>query len=203
MAITTVTSLPKLTALSEFDLIQLLGEGGMGKAFLAKRKRGGQVVVVKLMHANLLKDAKARQRFQQETDLMRRFRHPYAVGFEGASPTGVEPPYIVMEYVRGVTLDDHLHNHGRLTPLRAGKLLAKLCLFLQVAHDSGLLHRDITPVNIMVVDADTPRESIKVMDFGLARQIGFYIPTGQIDRASSSIDGGTPDFICPEQIQGR
>jgi eukaryotic-like serine/threonine-protein kinase len=78
-----------------------------------------------------------------------------------------------------------------------------LCLFLQAAHDNGLLHRDLTPANIMVVNADSPRETIKVMDFGLARRIGFYIPSGQLNSQSSAIDGGTPDYICPEQIEGR
>src|SRR5262245_47010224 len=114
MAATTIPALPRIPALHEFHLLQLLGEGGMGKVFLATRKGTPQLVVVKLMHAHLLKDAKARQRFQQETDLMRRFRHPYAVGFEGASAAGVEPPYIVMEYVDGITLDDYLHEQGRL-----------------------------------------------------------------------------------------
>lgn len=133
---------------------------------------------------------------------MRRFRHPNAVAFLHASPADVEPPFIVMEYVQGITLDDLMQRHERLTPVRAGTILAQLCLFLQVAHDNGLLHRDLTPANIMVVLEGTPRETIKVMDFGLARQIGFYIPTGQLHANSSSIDGGTPDYICPEQIHG-
>ena len=109
-----------------------------------------------------------------------------------------------MEYVAdGITLFELAQQQERMTPLRVGRLLAPLCLFLQAAHDSGLLHRDLSPANIMVVDADTEREDIKVMDFGLARRIGFYIPSGQLDSASSAIDGGTPDYICPEQIQGR
>jgi serine/threonine-protein kinase len=198
----TVT-LPKLPGLTDYELIRLLGEGGMGKAFLARCKHSGDTVVVKTIHEHLLKDAKTRTRFHQETDLMRRFRHPNAVGFIEASAPSIEPPYIVMEYVRGITLDDLMQQHDRLPPLRAGKILAQLCLFLQTAHDKGLLHRDLTPPNIMIVDEGTPHESIKVMDFGLARRIGFYIPTGQLDRASSGIDGGTPDYICPEQIEGR
>jgi serine/threonine-protein kinase len=84
-----------------------------------------------------------------------------------------------------------------------GRLAAQLCLFLQAAHDNGLLHRDLTPANIMVVHADSPDETIKVMDFGLARRIGFYIPSGQLNRQSSVIDGGTPDYICPEQLEAR
>lgn len=200
---TATMPLPRLAGLQDHVLILLLGEGGMGKVYLARHKPSGEKVVVKVIHEHLLSDPKTRQRFQQETDLMRRFRHPNAVGFRHASPPGVEPPFIVMEFVNGITLDELMQKHGKLSPLRAGKLLAPLCLFLQTAHDNGLLHRDLTPANLMIVNADTPRETIKVMDFGLARGIGFYIPTGQLDHGSSAIDGGTPDFICPEQIAGR
>jgi serine/threonine-protein kinase len=200
---TTTTSLPTINGLREHDLIRLLGEGGMGKVFLARHKRTGEMVVVKTMHEHLVGEPKTRQRFQQEIDLMRRFRHPNAVAFLHASPPQVEPPFLIMEYVRGFTLDALMKEHGRLPPLRVGRLLAPLCLFLQTAHEHGLLHRDLTPANIMIAEPDTQRETIKVMDFGLARRIGFYIPSGQLDSASSAIDGGTPDYICPEQILGR
>ena len=199
----TTTAPRSLPGLHDYDIQQLLGEGGMGKAYLARHRRSGETVVVKTIHEHLLGDGKTRQRFHQEADLMRRFRHPNAVGFIQESPANIEPPFIVMEYVRGITLEDLMQKHDRLTPLRAGKLLAPLCLFLQTAHDNGLLHRDLTPANIIIVDENTPRETIKVMDFGLARRIGFYIPSGQLNSQSSAIDGGTPDFICPEQIEGR
>src|SRR6185295_263883 len=102
-----------------------------------------------------------------------------------------------------ITLEELMQKHDRLTPLRAGKILAPLCLFLQAAHDNGLLHRDLTPANIMVIEPNTAHEDIKVMDFGLARRIGFYIPAGQLQSDGWAIDGGTPDYICPEQILGR
>src|SRR6185503_4358788 len=100
----TATTLPKLPGLNGFDLIRLLGEGGMGKVFLARCKRTGNTVVVKTIHEYLLSDLKTRQRFEQETDLMRRFQHPNAVTFIQSSPPSVEPPFIVMEFVRGMTL---------------------------------------------------------------------------------------------------
>jgi serine/threonine-protein kinase len=199
----TTTTLPKLPGLHDCDLIKLLGEGGMGKVYLARDRRTDETVVVKTIHAHLLHEAKTRQRFHQETDLMRRFSHPNAVAFLRASPPSVEPPFIIMEYVRGITLDDLMKTYERLPPLRVGKLLAQLCLFLHTAHANGLLHRDLTPANIMIVNEGTPHETIKVMDFGLARRIGFYIPSGQLDSLSSTIDGGTPDYICPEQIEGK
>ena len=122
----TMTTLPKLPGLKDYDLVKLLGEGGMGKVYLARSKRTGETVVVKTVHEHLLGDAKTRQRFHQETDLMRRFRHPNAVAFIEASPANVEPPFIVMEFVRGITLDDLMQKHDRLQPLRVGKLLAPL-----------------------------------------------------------------------------
>ncbi len=200
---TATIPLPRLAGLHDYALTLLLGEGGMGKVYLARHKPTGETVVIKTMHDHLRNDPKTRLRFQQETDLMLRFRHPNAVEFRHASPPGIEPPFIVMEYVNGITVPELLDKHGRLTPLRVGKVLSPLTPFLQTAHDNSLLHRDLTPANLMIVDVDTPRETLKVMDFGLARGIGFYIPTGQLDSGSSAIDGGTPDFICPEQIEGR
>src|SRR5207253_1886585 len=136
-----------LPGLHDYDILKQLGAGGMGKVFLARHKRSGDSVVVKTIHEHLLGETKTRQRFHQEADLMRRFRHPNAVGFIQESPPAVEPPFIVMEYVRGITLDDLMQQHDRLTPMRVGKLMAPLCLFLQAAHDNGLLHRDLTPAN--------------------------------------------------------
>ncbi len=196
-------ALPKIPGLHEYELTRLLGEGGMGKVYLARSLRSGAMVVVKTIHEHLLSETKTRQRFQQEADLMRRFRHPNAVTFHQSSPPNVEPPFIVMEYVRGITLDQLMQKHERLSPFRVGQLLAPLCLFLQSAHDNGLLHRDLTPANLMIVNEGLPSETVKVMDFGLARRIGFYIPSGQLDSGSNAIDGGTPDYICPEQIEGK
>lgn len=199
----TVTPLPKIAGLHEYVLMRQLGEGGMGKVYLARSRRTGEFAVVKTIHEHLLREPKTVQRFQLETDLMRRFSHPNAVTFFEASPQNVRQPFIVMEFVRGITVDQLMQQHDRLTPLRAGKILGPLCLFLQTAHDNGLLHRDLTPANIMIVNEGLSNETIKVMDFGLARRIGFYIPSGQLDSLSSAIDGGTPDYICPEQIEGR
>ncbi len=200
---TALASLPKIRGLNDYDLDKQIGEGGMGKVYLAHHRVTRETVVVKVVHDHLLHETKTLQRFQQETDLMRRFRHPNAVRFIAASDDTARQPFIVMEYVRGITLDQLMQKHGRLPALRVGKLMAPLCLFLQTAHDNGLLHRDLTPANIMIVNEATPRETVKVMDFGLARRIGFYIPSGQLNNDSSAIDGGTPDYICPEQVQGR
>jgi serine/threonine-protein kinase len=106
-----------------------------------------------------------------------------------------------MEYIRGINLEVLLQKNGRFTPARVGRLISQLCEVLQAAHDQALIHRDLKPANLMVVDHDSPREKIKVMDFGLAKLVD---ATAAADYHSSSADFavGTPGYICPEQVKG-
>jgi serine/threonine-protein kinase len=108
-----------------------------------------------------------------------------------------------MEFIRGVTLDTLLlHNNGRFSPARAGRLLGQLCEVLHSAHAEGIIHRDLKPANLMVVDPDTPFEKIKVMDFGLAKLIAAPAAT-PANASGGDFAVGTPTYICPEQIRGE
>src|SRR5205085_4142838 len=115
-------------------------------------------------------------------------------------------PCIIMEYIRGVTLDTLLHRNGRLNPARVSRLLGQLCEALQAAHSEGIVHRDLKPANLMVVDPDTPYEKIKVMDFGLAKLIDHANGIGMMYRATETgldFAVGTPGYISPEQVRGE
>ena len=104
---------------------------------------------------------------------MARFQHPYAVTLYDASLNDPQGPCIVMEYIRGVTLDTLLHTQRPARRPRASAgCCGQLCEVLQAAHTEGIIHRDLKPANLMVVDPDTPYELIKVMDFGLAKLLG-------------------------------
>jgi eukaryotic-like serine/threonine-protein kinase len=188
--------------LGRYETIRLLGEGGMGRVYLADQTDLGRQVVVKVMHDHIAADPKFCERFQRETLLMARFQHPFAVTLYDASLNDPQGPCIVMEYVRGVTLDALLQRNTRLTPVRVGRLLGQLCEVLQAAHTEGIIHRDLKPANLMVVDPDTPYEHIKVMDFGLAKLLGSF------DGQGANITGtefaiGTPGYMCPEQAKGE
>lgn len=189
--------------LGRYETVRLLGEGGMGKVYLAQQTDLGRQVVVKVMHEHIAADALFRERFQRETLLMARFQHPYVVALYDASLNDPQGPCIVMEYIRGVTLEDlRIRNH-RLSPSRVGRLLGQLCEALQAAHSEGIIHRDLKPTNLMVVDPDTPYEKIKVMDFGLAKLLDQ--PRLNLERMpETSVDFavGTPGYICPEQVRG-
>ena len=195
------------TFLGRYETIKLLGEGGMGRVYLAKQTDLGRQVVVKVMHEHVASDIKFRERFQRETLLMARFQHPYVVTLYDASLDGdSHGPCIVMEYVRGISLDTLMHRNGRLTPARVGRLLMQLCEALFAAHQEGIVHRDLKPANLMVVDPDTPYEKIKVMDFGLAKLIDDTGGMGMmIHQTNTGVDFavGTPGYISPEQVRGE
>src|SRR5437667_8316914 len=189
--------------LGRYEAIRLLGEGGMGRVYLARQLDLGRQVVVKVMHDHIAADPKFCERFQRETLLMARFQHPYAVALYDASLNDPQGPCIVMEYIRGITLDTLVQRNGRLSPARVGRMLGQLCEALYAAHSEGIIHRDLKPANLMVVDPDTPYEKIKVMDFGLAKLIDNGKDIGMLHhQVNTGLDFavGTPGYISPEQV---
>ncbi|MGF1579324.1 MAG: serine/threonine protein kinase [Gemmataceae bacterium] len=189
--------------LGKYQAIRLLGEGGMGRVFLGQHLEDGSDVVIKLMHDHIAQNPRFRQGFQREMRLMMRFRHPYSVSLYDASVDDATP-CIVMEYVPGVTLHELVTKYARLNPEWVGHLLGQLCEVLYAAHGFGIVHRDLTPANVMVMDPGTAQEMVKVMDFGLARMgVGPYIPLEKLTGDGSSIGGGTPDYVPPEQVRGE
>jgi eukaryotic-like serine/threonine-protein kinase len=189
--------------LGRYETRRLLGEGGMGKVYLARQLDLGRDVVVKVMHETIAADAKFRDRFQRETLLMARFQHPGAVTLYDASLDDPLGPCIVMEYVKGTNLEALLAKNGRMTAPRVGRIICELCEVLQAAHDEGIIHRDLKPANLMVVDPDTPRERIKVMDFGLAKLVEGEPHTRKVTDTNVDFAVGTPGYICPEQVRGE
>jgi eukaryotic-like serine/threonine-protein kinase len=187
--------------MGRYETVRLLGEGGMGRVYLARQLDLGRQVVVKVMHDHIAADPKFCERFTRETLLMARFQHPYAITLYDASLNDPQGPCIIMEYIRGVSLDEVLQRNGRLTPARVGRLLYQLCEVLQAAHALGIIHRDLKPSNLMIVDADTPYELLKVMDFGLAKML---TPDqfAKITQTQTEFAVGTPGYMCPEQARG-
>lgn len=191
------------TFLNRYEVTRLIGEGGMGRVYLARQIDLNRQVVVKVMSEAVASDPKFRLRFERETRLMAKFQHPYVVTLYDASLEDPLGPCIVMEYIRGVNLEFLLTKNRRFAAARVGRILGQLCEALQAAHDVGIIHRDLKPSNVMIVDPDSPRERIKVMDFGLAKDI---TPNTEIARVTVTNDEfavGTPGYICPEQVRGE
>ncbi len=176
----------------------------MARVFLARDGRTGAEVVVKRLREERAQDPVFRRLFRAELRVMKQFRHPYAVALLDDSGVDAEVPYFVLEHVPGISLDALVEREGRLGVQRSGALLGRLCVVLQAAHDQAVLHRDLTAANVMVVGVGTPAESLKVMDFGLARLgDGLYIEAEKLQTDSSRLGGGTPDYVCPELVRGE
>lgn len=189
--------------LQTYQVRRLLGTGGMGQIFLGENIHTRKPVAIKVMHPHLAQDRLARRRFSSERELLEKFRHPYAVALLDADTECSDPPFLVQEYVEGLTLELQV-THGRLSLDRTTRITGQLCQLLHAMHGKGILHRDISAANVMVVSPGAPGEHIKVMDFGLASlgaSAGVYLALDKLAGSENSIGGGTPDYLCPEQIR--
>src|SRR5262249_43223505 len=156
-------------------------------------------VAVKVLHAHLLSSNSMVRRFQIEGISGCRVRHPNAVVVldSGTTETGV--PYLVMEYLEGITRDAELVAHGVLPFRRARAIICQVCDVLIAAHGVGIVHRDIKPANIHLSRTEHG-EQVKVLDFGLAKLLEGEA-AGQVSSGENLI--GTPQFMAPERLVGK
>ncbi len=190
--------------LGKYKVARQIDEGGMSKIYLARQLDQPREVVVKMLKDALRSQVKAVEHFRREIYLMSRLDHPHIVGVFDSSTRDLRGPILVMEYLKGTDLNLLMQKGGRLTPERAGRVLVQLCSALQYIHDSGILHRDLKPGNVMVLEAGTPEESVKLMDFGLAKMKGMmYISPEEIGDVNACAASGTPEYISPEMVRGN
>ncbi|HVS39539.1 MAG TPA: serine/threonine-protein kinase [Gemmataceae bacterium] len=190
--------------LGKYKTVRQLDEGGMSRIYLARQTKPDREVVVKVLKETHLAQSTVREHFRREIHITSRFQHPYAVAFIDADPRAADGPILVLEYLRGVDLHTLLHREKRFTPERIGRLLAQLCSVLQVAHDAGIVHRDIKPGNLMILYPGTQVEQLKLMDFGLAKMSSLlYISPDELVDFTLPPAAGTPEYIAPEQVRGN
>ncbi len=180
-----------------YELGDILGFGGMSEVHLARDVRLHRDVAVKVLRADLARDPSFYLRFRREAQNAAALNHPsiVAVYDTGEAETPAGPlPYIVMEYVDGVTLRDIVHTDGPLPPRRAIEIIADACQALNFSHQNGIIHRDVKPANIMI----STTNAVKVMDFGIARAIA---DSGNSVTQTAAVIG-TAQYLSPEQARG-
>lgn len=180
-----------------YELGEILGFGGMSEVHLARDLRLHRDVAVKVLRADLARDPSFYLRFRREAQNAAALNHPaiVAVYDTGEAETPAGPlPYIVMEYVDGVTLRDIVHTEGPMTPKRAIEVIADACQALNFSHQNGIIHRDVKPANIMI----SATNAVKVMDFGIARAIA---DSGNSVTQTAAVIG-TAQYLSPEQARG-
>jgi serine/threonine protein kinase len=191
------------TFLGQYETVRPLGEGNMGKVYLARRKSDGGPVVVKVMHDHLASDPKFRELFEREMQFMARLKHPNIIELLDASVRDPQGLCIVMEYADGIDVEHLLKKNRRFPVERVGRWLGQLSGALAAAHAHGVIHRDLKPANMMLVDPGTVQERIKVMDFGLAKLSGsVHISLDKLKGEGGTIATGTAEYMAPEQVRG-
>ena len=175
---------------NRYELLELIGSGGMAVVYKAMCHRLNRYVAVKIMRPELAKNEKFRRRFQTESQAIAKLSHPNIVGVYDVSRTD-HVEYIVMELVDGVTLKQYLQEHGPLDAAQAVDFSLQIARALSHAHGKGIVHRDIKPQNILVVENGV----IKVADFGIAN-LQSEVP----DVENEAI--GSVHYISPEQARG-
>ncbi len=181
-----------------YELGDILGFGGMSEVHLARDLRLHRDVAVKVLRADLARDPSFYLRFRREAQNAAALQHQsiVAVYDTGEADTPAGPlPYIVMEFVDGVTLRDIVHSEGPLPPRRAIEIIADACQALNFSHQNGIIHRDVKPANIMI----SATNAVKVMDFGIARAIA---DTGNSVTQTAAVIG-TAQYLSPEQARGE
>ena len=185
---------PGRVVLNRFEISGVLGSGGAGIVYKALDRELGEVVALKTMRPDAIDgEPNALERFRSEIRLARRISHrnvvrTYDIGEAG----GVH--FISMEYVTGTSLRDLIDREGRLPVPATFSIARQLCRALEVAHEEGIVHRDIKPQNLLL----QPDGTLKVMDFGIARHVRRNTALTEVGMVV-----GTPDYMAPEQLMGE
>ncbi|HYB93633.1 MAG TPA: serine/threonine-protein kinase, partial [Vicinamibacterales bacterium] len=198
--------LPSGTRLGPYEVLGLIGEGGMGQVYRAADTRLDRSVAIKVLPAALADDAVRRERFEREARSISRLEHPnicplYDIGELPASAGG--GMFLVMQFLEGETLAQRL-TRGALSIKESLDVGVQIAEALAVAHRAGIVHRDLKPGNVMLT-----RAGARLLDFGLARPVASAAggaETAAGDRTALTTQGtllGTLHYMAPEQLDGR
>ena len=183
-----------LARLHGYEVQKKLGQGGMGTVFLARQVKLDRPVAIKMLPESRIEDQKALARFEREMKAVGRLNHPHIVQAYDAGEAE-QVPYLVMEYVDGLSLADLIQRLGPLPLPEACELIRQAASGLQCAHENGLVHRDVKPSNLML----TRRGQVNVLDLGLARYCEEAVAGAEMTYDGDTM--GTPDYMAPEQAK--
>lgn len=183
-----------------YEILDVIGDGAMGRVYLAKHQLMKRQVAVKMMHPQLISGKAALKRFQKEAELASALNHPNILSVYDFGVTDDSNPYLVMDFLKGRELLDVLREEKHLPVKKAFHIFKQVCTGLAHAHEKGVVHRDLKPSNIMLITLDHDDSFVKILDFGIAKQLN---PS---ESAASNLTRtgevfGTPHYMSPEQCR--
>ena len=178
----------------QLEILELLGQGGMGAVYKARQKQLDRLVALKILPPQVGQDPAFAERFTREARSLAKLGHSHVVTVHDFGETEAGLYYFIMEFVDGTDLRRVIQT-GNLSPSEALAIVPQICEALQYAHDEGVVHRDIKPENILL----DKKGRVKIADFGLAKLLGRPATTYTLTRAGHRM--GTPHYMAPEQIE--
>lgn len=182
---------------NSFKVISFIGAGGMSNVYKCEDLSLGRIVAVKTLQAE--HSADTLRRFQTEGKAIAKLEHPNILKLHGLQVTPEGLPILVMEFVPGSTLDTLLSEKGAIPTQRSLRIAAQIGEALKAAEKEGVIHRDLKPSNIMIVNPGAGNESVKILDFGIAKIQG----ESQANATRTGEVFGTPQYMSPEQVTGK
>jgi len=187
---------------ARYEIVEHLGDGGMGSVFKARELGLERLVAVKMLHPSLIGDKEHRERFKREGAVLSKLEHPHLLQCFRFGVWNGMFPYIAMEYIHGNSLSSLIAENGRLDPARLIALGKQICSAMEHAHQHKIVHRDLKSANIMVLKDASGKDSVKVLDFGLAKVVQ------DSGRASQHLTNtgdliGSVYYMSPEQCLGK
>ena len=188
----------------QFQILQKIGTGGMGSVYKASQPEMNRMVAIKILHPKLAGRKDLVSRFRREARAMSQLTHPNTVKvFMYGELEEDGSLYIVMEFLEGRNLNQTVRKGGPLPPDRAIPVLVQVCGALHEAHQMGIVHRDLKPENIFLSEQGGMKDYPKVLDFGLAKVTERQMRPGSVILTQEGMVFGTPEFMSPEQAQGK
>lgn len=182
---------------NKYVILSSLGAGGASEVYLAQRLMMGDEVALKLLRSSYARDPDSAKRFHLEAVTTASIKHPNVITVHDFDFTENGTPYIVMELLKGETLLGEQQRVGRIPLRRAIQIITPICAALNVAHSQGVIHRDLKPANIVLHRTSDESEVIKLIDFGIAKQL----TESDFDdmKTLPGLVVGTPAYMSPER----
>jgi len=187
----------------QFQILQKIGSGGMGAVYKALQSDMNRMVGVKILHPKLANRKDLVSRFRREARAMSQLTHPNTVKVFLYGELDDGSLYIIMEFLEGKNLNQTVRTEGPFPIERALPILMQACGALDEAHRAGIIHRDLKPENIFLVQSEALHDYPKLLDFGLAKVGERQMRPGSIMLTQEGMVFGTPEFMSPEQAQGK
>jgi serine/threonine protein kinase len=185
-----------------YQVEELIGEGGMGRVYLAEHVEIGRRVAIKILHPVYGRMPDLVERFRREARAASKIGHPHIVDVTDSGTTDDGSVYFVMEYLEGVELASVIDREGALDVARALRITSQICRALSAAHAVGIIHRDLKPENIFLTSREGASDFVKVLDFGIAKSSEAEEARGK-RLTHPGMAMGTPEYMSPEQAAGR